>query len=191
MSRPFDNAGDMCMGFFKAFYDAGRLPELPPGARVLELGCAEADWLRQMKEVRPDLHLTGIDARDHGRPHADRHIVGDIFTATFEPAEFDAIVAISVLHWAGNGHYGDAKLDMGDRTMMARARHWIKPTGWMYLDVAYNADGHLVRPAGLRAYSDASLRERLYAHQWQEVARQHFSPGHPDGPYVGLLLRPV
>jgi hypothetical protein len=190
MRPPFSNAGDMCMGFFKDLYDAELIPEFPPHARVLELGCAEADWLRQIRESRPDLHLTGVDVRLVRRPAADRYIQGDIFQQTFDPAEFDAIVAVSVLEWAGIGHYGDPKDPDGDRRMMALARRWVKPNGWMYLDVPYNANGFIFRAAKLRAYDDAALQARLYGGEWREVARRHFNPGHQDGPYVAVVLKP-
>jgi hypothetical protein len=45
----YDHAGDMCHSFFAEFWNDGLLPALPPNARVLELGSAEADWFRSIR----------------------------------------------------------------------------------------------------------------------------------------------
>jgi hypothetical protein len=71
----FQAKGDLCLGFFQHFWDEGLLPELPKGARVLEIGCAEADWLSSMREARPDLYLVGIDQRVTGDRKAADELV--------------------------------------------------------------------------------------------------------------------
>ena len=185
-------ANDICLGFFRDTYEAGHCV-FPDGAHVLELGSAEADWLTPMKALRPDLHLTGMDQRYIGeRPGADVLISADILTfCGFQDASFDAVVAISVLTWAGVGHYGDRQADGGDSTMMALARRWVKPSGWMYLDVPYSADGHMQRES-VRAYSDESIQDRLLQDKWQIVHRQGFSgDGHKDGPYMAMVVKPI
>lgn len=194
----FDAAGDLCLGFFKDAYDAGAI-RFPRQARVLELGCAEADWQGAMKQARPDLHLTGIDQRGEGRPACDRLIQADFLsTDAFTDQEFDVIVACSVLTWAGRGHYGDPKQDDGDAAIMRRCRRWIKPTGCMYFDVPYVCAGKPKRKELLRIFDDALIETRLLQGRWKEVWRQHF-PGyvddqghtHPDGPYVALVVEPI
>lgn len=184
----FHSGGDLCLGFFQTFWDAKLLPELPPNARVLEIGCAEADWLGAMRAARPDLHLTGIDWRGDARPAADVRICGDVLTHEFQPQEFDAIIAVSMLEWAGTNKYGDPHDPDGDRKTMIRARRWIKPGGWLYFDVPYG----LPRRNGImRTYTDEELRDRLLGPEWEEVTRRNFTgDGHPDGPYVALLVRP-
>ena len=187
----FDHANDLCMGFFRQAYDAGAMA-FPQQARVLELGCAEADWQHAMKTARPDLHLTGIDQRGAVRPDCDRLLHEDILTTqAFQPHEFDAIVAVSMIEWAGIGHYGDPRQADGDSVVMQRAHGWLKPDGFLYFDVPYNRDGHIHR-GPLRAYSDASLQARLFQGLWVETWRQYFTgDGHPDGPYVALVVKPV
>lgn len=188
----FSDQKDLCLGFFKTMWDSGACPELPLGAKVLELGCCEADWMKSMREARPDLHLTGIDVRDHPRPKADLQIQGDILTHTFPPLSFDAIVAVSMIEWAGIGHYGDPVDPVGDQKVMWRARQWIKPGGWMYLDTPFQPGGVDRRPNKFRVYDDATIATRLYGPNWKEVARRHFSgDGHPDGPYLAVVLEAV
>lgn len=203
---PFDPVDDLCLGFFAEAWNSGRCPFTRYGAKVLELGCAEADWLRQMRAVRPDLHLTGIDQRNHPRPVADVHLVADIFTADFPAHAFDVIIAVSTIEWAGIGYYGDTVRSDGDSEMMRLAHRWIRPDGWMYFDVPWNEKKHTTRGPGLRAYSEVSLQERLYQGLWRETSRadhdgrrrdrdgrlyHHDGKPHPDGPYRSFIVRPI
>lgn len=192
----FDAQGDMCLGFFKEVYEEA-MPYTPINGRVLELGCAEADWLKGMRLARPDLHLTGIDARHVHRDKADVLIRGDFLQHDFDPSSFDAIVAVSVVEWCGIGHYIDDPVDPdGDKQMMQRARQWIKPGGWMYLDTPCALDdqdpkGFVFRNS-LRAYTEKGLKERVYQGLWREARRWRFDGnGHPDGPYLAVILVPV
>lgn len=182
---------DHCLGFFAQFWTTKRV-QFPNGACVLEIGCAEADWLTPMKALRPDLHLTGVDQRDHTkRPGADRLIKGDVLTANiFEPGQFDAIVSVSTIEHVGLGEYGDALNPDGDTVAMAHMKAWLKPGGVVYLDVPYRPDGppRLTEP-NFRAYDEPSLQSRILA-GWTEVDREVFNPGHPDGPYIALVLKP-
>lgn len=194
----FNSGGDMCLGFFQAFWEQGLLPELPQGARVLEIGCAEADWLTPMKAARPDLYLVGIDQRgSNARPGADERILGDVLTYEFPAASFDAIIAVSMIEWAGMGHYGDPLDPEGDLHTLQRARTWIKPGGWLYFDVPCASD-QLDRKHNpdMRVYSDAMFA-RLFAESgWDVVTSQWFrglmanGDAHPDGPYKAHLLKP-
>lgn len=189
----FKSGGDLCLGFFQEIWDACHLSDrLPLQAHVLEIGCAEADWLGQMRQARPDLHLTGIDTRETDpRPAADLYILGDVLQQTFEPASFNAIVAVSVIEWIGLGFYqGNPTREGADVEMLRRCRDWIRPGGWLYLDTPYNERGTLLR-RHLRAYDWPTLTEMFDATGWQMVKRQHFTgDGHPDGPYVAVLLEP-
>lgn len=191
----FQGGGDLCLGFFQHFWDEGLLPELPEKGRVLEIGCAEADWLSAMRKARPDLHLTGIDQRKVYRPAADEHIVADVLTYDFPPASFDAIIAVSMIEWAGVGHYGDPVDPEGDVKTLQRARRWIKPSGWLYFDVPYGDRIRSQNPK-MRVYSDADFAVLFKASGWEIVTRRWFEGRmgdkkvHPDGPYMAHLLRP-
>lgn len=195
----FDSGGDLCLGFFEHFWKQGWLPDLPQGARVLEIGCAEADWLTPMKAARPDLYLVGIDQRDFGRrPGADETVLADVLTFQgFQSASFDAVIAVSMVEWAGTGKYNDPKDESGDVITMRKAREWVKPDGWMYFDVPYDpGDTNKQRNPPMRVYDDADFDLLIDPREWDVVRREYFSGDngkgytHPDGPYMAHLLRP-
>lgn len=183
----FNSGKDLCLGFFREFWDEGAI-EIPQGGRVLEIGCAEADWLTPMKATRPDLHLTGTDQRDHpARPGADLLVRGNVMDQTLFPQwTFDAIIAVSVLEHVGVGRYGDPVDECGDIRAMANLRHWLKPNGVLYFDVPW-------RPWGpstpFRQYNETDLQNRLLL-GWRIERRREFYPDHPDGPYVAVVVRP-
>jgi SAM-dependent methyltransferase len=146
-----------------------------------------------MRAARPDLHLTGIDWRGDARPAADVRICGDVLRHEFAPASFDAIIAVSMIEWCGTSKYGDPVYPQGDRELLQKAVAWLKPGGWLYFDVPHFPEG-CVRPKDrngiMRVYDDADLA-RILGDDWVEVTRRTFSgDGHPDGPYVALLVRP-
>jgi hypothetical protein len=187
----FDAKGDMCAGFFAEFWNTGRLPVLPPHAQVLEIGCAENDWLACMRETRPDLYLVGIDQRGPERPSADEHLIADVLTHPFAPCRFDAIIAVSMIEWAGCGHYKDPIDPDGDLHTLQRARTWIKPTGWLYFDVPYREKhDDPGRNDPMRTYSDEDFERLFWASGWRVEDRQFFRTEHRDGPYMAHLLRP-
>ena len=194
----FDGGNDLCLGFFQTFWEQGLLPELPSGARVLEIGSAEADWLSPMKAARPDLYLVGIDQREAGqRSGADELILADVLTYEFPEASFDAIIAVSMIEWAGTGKYNDPIDPEGDLHTLQRARRWIKPDGWLYFDVPYyDGDRPKDRNGIMRVYSDDDFARLLEASGWRPVERCYFSGEnergytHPDGPYMAHLVRP-
>lgn len=149
------------MTLFAACY--GTYFDFTRGAQVLEIGCAEADWLTPMKTARPDLHLTGIDWRGCKRPGADLLIRGDVLQQDFGPASFDAVVMVSALEHIGLGHYdADPLAAGGDSATMDRVQHWLRPGGGVYFDVPWNPDpGYEVYGTKCRIYDDASLSSRL------------------------------
>lgn len=194
---PYDPHGDTCLSIWAHAYASGALT-FPPAARVLEIGCAEADWMTPMLACRPDLQITGIDWRGGARPGTV--IEGDVLTHDFPPASFDAIVGISSIEHIGLGHYRSdpAHVD-GDTVAMQRAVSWLTPGGWIYLDVPYNAAGYFVRGTKCRIYDDAALAARLVVPGLREVRRWYANhDGHlvdtperrelPSFDYVALLL---
>ena len=185
MNPPYDTT-DFCAGFWRDLWDAGFV-HFPPHARVLEIGCAEYDWQTPMLQVRPDLQITGIDWRPVTRPGDT--VVGDVLTHEFPEASFDAIVAVSTVEHVGLGYYRQDPIDDdGDTNCMERCRRWLKPGGWMYLDVPYRPSGPLFTvTAKYRAYNDAALGERLL-HGWDVVVRYVCGTTEKDGPYIALVL---
>lgn len=155
---PFHTPSDACLTMFGDVWASGKL-HFPHGARVLEIGCAEDDWMTPMLAQRPDLNILGIDWRACDRP--GRVIQADVLTHDFPPESFDAILGISSIEHIGLGHYDADPLDVdGDRHCMQRAARWLKPGGFVYLDVPH-ADAFHVHGTEYRAYDDDAAVTRL------------------------------
>lgn len=158
--EPYGAGGDECLSLFAAAYATGRLT-FPPGARVLEVGCAEADWMTPMLALRPDLQMTGVDWRACERPGAVT-LRQDILAALFLPASFDVAIGISSVEHLGLGHYDQDPLDPeGDRRCMVRVARWLKPGGWAYADVPFEVGGFRVVGTSHRVYDAETLHTRL------------------------------
>jgi cyclopropane fatty-acyl-phospholipid synthase-like methyltransferase len=181
---PYQTGGDLCLGFWALAVDQGWIA-FPPDAQVLEIGCAEADWQTPMLALRPDLQITGVDWRACERP--GRTIHGDVLAPQlFQPATFDAVVSISAIEHVGLGAYEDDPLDRnGDCHAMRNAHRWLKPGGWLYLDVPHGPT-YAVEGA-YRRYNDAAVQMRLLP-GFAVRAWAHCEVNHPDSPYLALLL---
>ena len=159
---------DVCLSMWADAYETG-LFDFHPNARVLEIGCAEADWMTPMLALRPDLDITGIDWRKVKRPGT---IQGDVLTHDFAPASFDCIVGISSIEHIGLGHYeSDPTADDGDIRCMQRVAEWLTPGGWVYLDVPFNAAGYFVKGTKCRVYDSVELLLRLVPRAMRVSAR--------------------
>lgn len=62
--------------------------KLPPGARVLDLGCGDGQTVRFLQDLGFD--ATGIDQQE---PASERIIQGDMCALPFSDCSFDAVVA--------------------------------------------------------------------------------------------------
>lgn len=184
----FRGQGDFCLSFFAVAYEHGWI-EFPEAATVLEIGCAEGDWMTPMKAIRPDLDLLGIDVRECQRPGAV--LKGDVLTWSFLDRSFDAIVSISAIEHIGLGGYGDPEDPDGDIKTLQKAHAWLKPGGWMYLDVPYQEHGPMVVESNWRRYSDDAIDDRLAQGLFTIEKRAKCIVEHPDSPYMALLLRKV
>lgn len=186
--------GDCCLTIFGDVYERGAM-DFPPGAHVLEIGCAEADWITPMLAKRPDLRTVGIDWRRCERPGVV--LRQDILTTEFPGNTFDVIVGISSIEHIGLSHYDSDPPDVdGDTHCMERVVQWLKPGGWFYADVPYGTE-YSVQGTSHRVYDDQALRDRLIVPGLVEKGRW-FTAGSglveacdlPAGqfPYVALLL---
>lgn len=109
----------------------------PPHARILELGCAESDWLERMHRWDPSFELVGVDTRRQER-QADgfQLIQGSALDPNlFEPESFDRVVLLGALEHFGLGFYGDPEHYEGDRETMRNVARWLRPSGLVYFDV--------------------------------------------------------
>lgn len=163
-SWPAD-VGDLCGNVFGMALRAAQ-PDIPPTATVLEVGCAEFDWLSKAAKAWPQMTLTGIDWRAIKSPPPERvtRLQGDVMALHLQSESLDWVVGISSIEHIGLGHYKQDPVDPdGDSKTMALAYQWLKPGGWMYLDVPWNsgADAYHVHRASHRVYDDATVTSRL------------------------------
>lgn len=180
----------MCIGFLLDCLDR-KLFDFPPNARVLEIGCAEADTAGEIKKRRPDLHVTGFDWRDAPECTADEKHRGDILiTQKFDGKQFDVVLAVSTIEHVGLSAYGDPEDVDGDTKVMKRISGWLKPGGICYLDVPYRPDGKYKAGSQFRAYDAPQLHQRLIEPSGlTQTAEQFFKGDHPDGPYIAVVLQ--
>ena len=173
--------------------------DLPAGARVLELGCAETDFIERMKRQNPSLDLVGVDVRKDRDPQEWVFVQGDASyqegaealrsVALFRPRSFDAIVMLGALEHFGLGFYGDPLNDNGDTDAMRNVSRWLKPDGWCYFDVPYAPQGYRVAEnRHFRHYDEPALSERLLVPGLREVARGY---SHPEPTAGTWLERPA
>lgn len=164
---------DSCLSLFGLAWATGGIV-FPHGARVLEIGCAESDWMTPMLALRPDLQITGIDWRDPGMRPAPV-IRGDVLTQDWPEASLDVAVGISSIEHVGLGHYDHDPIDAdGDRHCMERVARWLKPGGVFYADVPYGRKYEVVG-TGHRVYDDVALASRLVVNGLREVQRWYGS----------------
>lgn len=158
---------DAGLRLFGAVLHATPTVDLAAYDRVLEIGCAEADWLTLAQAAEPTLDLYGIDWRRCVRPGTI--VQGDVLRADFRPASFDVIVSLSAIEHIGLGHYeADPAWVEGDISTVRLAWHWLKPGGWLYLDVPYTPEGAQVVRSEYRTY-DAAALARLLRGEWQQT----------------------
>ena len=135
----------------------------PVGARVLEIGCQDVNWLSMAVAADDTIQAVGLDWRG-ALPGPGERLQGDVLQVEFAPASFDAIVMISALEHIGLGHYSKDPIDPdGDTKTLARCATWLRPGGWVYADVPYDPTGYRLDGTSARIYDDAALDTRLVA----------------------------
>ena len=184
----YNDHGDLCLGFWATAYNAG-VVSFPQGAEVLEIGSGEANWITPMLAERPDLVIDGLDWRACERKGA-RHVYrGDVREIAL-PGNYDAIVSVSAIEHIGLGSYdNDPKDQYGDTAAMLRSYDWLKPGGWMYLDVPYRDPGCYHVTGNYRGYDEDAIQSRLIVGGFKEIWRQVMGVRRGDGPYLALVVQ--
>lgn len=135
-------------------------------AKILELGCAETDFLERLKKQNPGFDLTGLDARmqfDRGAEGITMALGSAMDASLFEPNTFDAIVLLGALEHFGLGFYGDPIDEDGDSQTMRNVYRWLKPGGWVYFDVPFNPTYRVTENRHFRIYDLEAVFIRLIA----------------------------
>lgn len=177
MNWTYDQSDPALMLFTAAVEKFGMT--FPSGSKILELGCAETDWLERMQAADPTFALTGVDC--HPQPRGNV-IAGDACNPDlFQPESFDRIVMLGALEHFGLGFYGDPIHNgggdcVGDTMAMQNVARWLKPGGFVYFDVPCNPVGCIKENRHFRVYSPADVQSRLIADGLTEVARGYSWP---------------
>lgn len=159
-----------------------------PDAKVLELGCAETNFLERLLEQNPGLDVTGVDCYPQPRANV---IAGDACNPELFPEDtFDVILLLGALEHFGLGFYGDpihetADEPNGDILAMLNVWAWLKPGGWVYFDVPCNPVGEIKENRHFRVFSPREVTTRLIGPSglW-EVARAYSHPEPMAGQWV-------
>lgn len=127
--------------------------DLPPGALVLDFGCAKASSLRAMVAARPDLRAAAFDVSDAYRAHWDKFIAPENQATHTLPADwdgrFDAVLSFFALEHVAQ-----------PRTFLATARRLLKPGGTLHLivpNIRHNI-GDLIVADHVNHFMPSSLR---------------------------------
>ena len=171
---------DPAMMLFTAAVDRFGMT-FPSGSKILELGCAETDWLERMQRADPTFDLVGVDCFPQPRTNV---IAGDACNPNlFEPETFDRIVLLGALEHFGLGFYGDPVYESdvrgpyGDIQAMVNVANWLKPGGYAYFDVPCNPKGCIKENRHFRVYSPGEVATRLlYPGGLSERARGYSYP---------------
>lgn len=175
--------------------------DLPPGARVLELGCCESDFHQWLLKADPSIRLTGVDVNDCPG-YSGTFVRGPAERCDFAPSSFEAVIMLGSVEHFGLGYYGDPLNETGDGDTMRCVGTWLVPGGWCYYDVPWTPETHYVTEnRHFRVYDDRTLptdlrldpRHRLYAHGETNVPQwtRPESPTHPFWYVARLLEKPA
>lgn len=183
------HGSDPGLRLFTSCLESGAPMPMQTGARVLQIGCCEADWLHLAAEAWPTAQFTGVDCRAPDVVDAEGRVTRMRANALdpdlFAPERFDAIVSLSAIGHVGLGHYGDPRDPAGDALVMGHCWRWLKPGGWVYFDVPYDPTRHYFEGTECRVYDDAALRSRLQWSPWTERFCGYAAANNP-----GVLVPP-
>ncbi|MGE0451720.1 MAG: class I SAM-dependent methyltransferase [Vicinamibacterales bacterium] len=157
----------------------------PAGARILELGCAESDWLERMAAAGQGFDLVGVDARRERRTATGFTLVQGSGTTPdlFPDAYFDRVVLLGALEHFGLGFYGDPIQADGDVVTLQNVARWLRPGGFVYFDVPVQPTYAVMPNRHFRVYAPdlpGATRDTATGGRWWP----------PPGTITRRLIRP-
>lgn len=151
-----------------------------PHSRILELGCAETDWLERMHRWDPTFDLVGVDHRIEAHRVAEGCpiVQGSAMDPDlFPPESFDWIVMLGALEHFGLGFYGDPIDEDGDTKTMENVVRWLRPGGLVYFDVPAQPTYRVAENRHFRMYGPGTITMRLLRNwRLREVNRAYSLP---------------
>jgi hypothetical protein len=192
------DGGDPGLRLFTLAND--KLPPVPDGSRVFEIGSCDTDFVTRVQRAQPGLIVSGIDQRAYTGEVDAPILRGDVLEVEFPAQHFAAVCSLSAIEHIGLGRYGDPIDPIGDVKTLMKAQQWLEPGGWCYFDVPYTPEGyHVLKTNKCRCYDDTALQARFGAHDvlgytdpdvrgWVEKPTRNFTGPRPYW-YVALLVR--
>jgi ubiquinone/menaquinone biosynthesis C-methylase UbiE len=131
VASAYDRIAHRYLGWASAINDKPRqrmvarfTKSLPPGSRVLELGCGAGvpstrDLARQFDVVGVDISAVQVELARQNVPEAE-FIQGDFTKLRFQPASFDGVVALYAISHVPRRHHG---------RLFADVLGWLTPGG--------------------------------------------------------------
>lgn len=154
---------------------------------VLDIGCATGEFIEELNNV--ELKAKGIEYSEYGMQACKKKgldiIKGDMFQADYEGLLFDGIHISHVLE-----HLPDPN------EAIKQLKKWVKPGGWIYIEVPLQFDGLLEKFQSYRKppktfdifsihhcsfFSPHSLRILLEKHGLTEYSLSTYNPNKRKG----------
>ena len=137
-------------------YAFGALAALPPGSRILDVGCAESTVALSLATM--GWQVTAVDPRGYPYAHPYLDVVtGYVCDLPDEPV-FDAVLLLSTIEHIGIGAYGETVAEDADLVLMTDARRRLKPGGLVVLTTPVARQLH---EDELQRYYDTERLEHL------------------------------
>lgn len=146
------------------------------GPVLLDLGCAEEDWVDQARRQNPTLEVYGLDWRLGGQDAKSPDL--------YPPETLSLIACLGAIEHFGLGYYGDPKDPYGDVLAARNIARWLLPGGYAFIDVPWTPNAEPFETFHWRCYTDTSLAQRLIAPGMVEVDR-FYAHAHTHEVYAG------